>query len=620
MGAIPSRRRKWTLGAAACGMAAIAVTAMAACSGSSGGTGTQPGTPVSGGTAVYALPPSTTPNYIFPFAGSSYFSVVNAAEFQSLMYRPLYWFGNGASPTLNTSLSLADAPVYNGNNVTITLKGWKWSNGEAVNAQDVVFWIHMLQAVGASDWGAFVPGGFPTNVSNVKAVNAATVTMTMNKAYNPTWFTYNELSQITPMPQAWDVTAGGPSSCTTKVTDCAAVYAYLDSQSRNMSGWASSPIWSVVDGPWKLSSFNADGNSTFVPNQSYSGPVKPRLAQFQEVPFTTQAAEYNVLQAAAAGGGQSLDVGYLPTTDAPAKPANAAVGTNPVANYTLDPLYPWGINYFVVNYQSTTGNAPIIKQLYFRQVLAYLMNQQSIIQGPLRGYGLYTVGPVGTHPATQFLSAQGKQGDPFPYNPARARDLLTSHGWNVIDNGSTSCTDPAKCGAGVKQGQALTFNLPYATGTDWIASEMTQLQSNASTLGIKLNLEPKPFNQVTAIAAGNCVVAHISCAWDMANWGGGWTFAPDYFPSGETLFLSGSGANSGGYSNAQNDALINQTLTSSSMSAMYNWQDYLSTQLPVVWQPNGAYQLTEVANNLRGVLPQSTTLGINPEDWYFVKS
>ncbi len=620
MGAIPSRRRKWTLGAAACGMAAIAVTAMAACSGSSGGTGTQPGTPVSGGTAVYALPPSTTPNYIFPFAGSSYFSVVNAAEFQSLMYRPLYWFGNGASPTLNTSLSLADAPVYNGNNVTITLKGWKWSNGEAVNAQDVVFWIHMLQAVGASDWGAFVPGGFPTNVSDVKAVNAATVTMTMNKAFNPTWFTYNELSQITPMPQAWDVTAGGPSSCTTKVTDCAAVYAYLDSQSRNMSGWASSPIWSVVDGPWKLSSFNADGNSTFVPNQSYSGPVKPRLAEFQEVPFTTDTAESKVLQAAAAGGGQSLDVGYLPTTDAPAKPANATVGANPVANYTLDPLYPWGINYFVVNYQSTTGNAPIIKQLYFRQVLAYLMNQQSIIQGPLRGYGLYTVGPVGTHPATQFLSAQGKQGDPFPYNPARARDLLTSHGWNVIDNGSTSCTDPAKCGAGVKQGQALTFNLPYATGTDWIASEMTQLQSNASTLGIKLNLEPKPFNQVTAIAAGNCVVAHISCAWDMANWGGGWTFAPDYFPSGETLFLSGSGANSGGYSNAQNDALINQTLTSSSMSAMYNWQNYLSTQLPVIWQPNGAYQLTEVANNLRGVLPQSTTLGINPEDWYFVKS
>ena len=289
-------------------------------------------------------------------------------------------------------------------------------------------------------------------------------------------------------------------------------------------------------------------------------------------------------------------------------------------NFTLDPLYAWGINYFPVNYQSTTGNAPIIKQLYFRQALAYLMNQQAIITGPLRGYGLFTVGPVGTHPSTQFLSTQGKQGDPFPYNPAKAKDLLTSHGWNVVDNGSTTCANPSLCGAGVKKGQPLTFNLPYATGVDWIASEMTQLQSNASSLGIKLNLEPKPFNQVTAIAGGNCVVAHISCNWDMANWGGGWTFVPDYFPSGETLFQSGSGANSGGYSNAQNDSLINQTVTSSSMEPMYNWQDYLATQLPVIWQPNGAYQLTEVANNLRGVLPQSTTLGINPENWYFVQS
>jgi peptide/nickel transport system substrate-binding protein len=181
-------------------------------------------------------------------------------------------------------------------------------------------------------------------------------------------------------------------------------------------------------------------------------------------------------------------------------------------------------------------------------------------------------------------------------------------------------TAAGDCGAGITAGSSLNFTMVYATGTAWIASEMTQLQSNASTIGIKLNLEPKPFNQVTAIAGGNCVVAHISCSWDMANWGGGWTFVPDYAPTGETLFLSGSGANSGGYNNAQNDSLINQTLTSSSMDPMYNWQNYLSTQLPVIWQPNGAYTLTEVANNLRGVLPQSTTLGINPENWYFVKS
>jgi hypothetical protein len=34
---------------------------------------------------------------------------------------------------------------------------------------------------------------------------------------------------------------------------------------------------------------------------------------------------------------------------------------------------------------------------------------------------------------------------------------------------------------------------------------------------------------------------------------------------------------------------------------------------------NASYQLTEVAGNLKGALPQSPTLSINPEDWYFVK-
>jgi peptide/nickel transport system substrate-binding protein len=626
MGVFPSTRRRRARGllAVACGAAAIALTVAACSSGGSSSNGaaaaTPTGTPVTGGTATFALPPSTVPNYIFPFDSSTYFSVTNSEDFQYLLYRPLYWFGNGSSPTLNASLSVANPPVYSGNKVTINMKGWKWSDGTPVSAQNVLFWIHMMQAVASDDWGAFVPGGFPTNVSNVTATSPTTLTMTMNKAYNETWFTSNELSQITPMPEAWDRTASGPSHCTTTVSDCAAVYSYLDSQSKQLSSWAGSPIWRIVDGPWRLSSFNPDGNSTFVPNVAYSGPVKAKLAQFQEVPFTTESAEYNVLQAKGTGGNQ-IDVGYLPTIDAPPTSSPNVAGRNPVTGYNLSPLYTWGINYFPLNYQSTTGNGPILKQLYFRQALQYLMNQAAVIKGPLKGYGLATVGPVGTLPLSgaSYLSPTGKQGDPWPYNPTKAKQLLSSHGWNVAAGGTTTCTDPAKCGAGIKQGQALSFTLPYATGTTWIEQEMTQLQSNAAGVGIKLSLDPRPFNQVTALAAGNCVVAHISCNWDMGNWGGGWTFVPDYYPTGETLFLSGSGANSGGFTNAQNDSLINATLTSNSVQSLYTWQDYLAQQIPVIWQPNGVYQLTEVVDNLGGVTPQSSTLNINPEDWFFTK-
>jgi peptide/nickel transport system substrate-binding protein len=295
------------------------------------------------------------------------------------------------------------------------------------------------------------------------------------------------------------------------------------------------------------------------------------------------------------------------------------VGTNPVPGYTLSPWTIWGINYFVVNYQSTTGNGPIIKQLYFRQVLENLMNQAAVLQGPLRGYGTLTVGPVGNTPVTSWLSPKGKAGNPFPYDPARAKSLLTSHGWTVNPGGVSTCANPSLCGPGIKKGQGMSFTLPYAAGTSWIESEMTQLQSNASALGIRLNLEPKPFAQVISVAGGNCVVAKLPCNWDMANWGGGWSFSPDYEPTGEQLFLSGVVANAGGYRDPTNDSMIDKTLTSSNLAYMYTWQDYLSAQLPMIWQPEADYQLTEVAGNLKGVIPQSPTLSINPENWYFVR-
>ena len=96
---------RFKMAAACCAVLALAV---AACSSSGGGgspappdSGRSSGTKVTGGTATFALPPSSAPNYIFPFASSTYFSTVNFEEFQYMIFRPLYWFGNGASPTLN---------------------------------------------------------------------------------------------------------------------------------------------------------------------------------------------------------------------------------------------------------------------------------------------------------------------------------------------------------------------------------------------------------------------------------------------------------------------------------------------------------------------------------------
>jgi peptide/nickel transport system substrate-binding protein len=596
------------------------VLALVAAGCSSSPSSTSSGTtPVTGGTAVWAEPPSSVPTYIFPYVDSSNISNLNLFDLQYLMYRPLYWFGQNGQPEPNNSLSLADPPVVSGQTVTITLKHYMWSNGTPVTAKNVMFWLNMEKALPA-DYGAYT--GFPANTTSIKVVSPTQIQMTFSKAYSPSWIQYNDLSQIVPMPTAWDRTASGPSNCETVVSDCAAVYSYLNKQAGDLSGYATSPIWGVVDGPWRLSAFNADGHITFVPNKKYSGPVKPKLAAFQEVPFTTDAAEYDVLRSPSSS--TKIDIGYLPDQDAPAKPANATVGSNPLSGYTLDPLYPWGIDYSVMNYQSSNGDhGAIFKQLYFRQALQYEMNQAAIISGPLRGYGALTVGPVAATPATKWLSSQGRAGDPFPYNPTKAKQLLASHGWKVVTNGTSTCAKPGtaanECGAGITAGSALNFTFLYLTGTAWVSSEMTQLQSNASSIGIKLNLVPKTLGDVLSEVGGNCVVVKSPCNWDMANWGFGWSFSPDYLPTGDQLFECGAVANSGGYCDKANDSLIAQTLTDDSLSLFYKWQDYLAPQLPVIYQPNAAYTLTEVSNSLKGYFPQSPTLSITPEDWYFVK-
>src|SRR5580698_8152935 len=139
-------RRTRTMVTIASLMAAAALV-LAACSSSpapsaSGGKAkgtTVPtgGTAQQGGTAVWAELPSDTPNFIFPFDPPGLFSVSNISQFQYLMYRPLYWFGQGTTPDLNLSLSVGKNPVYSADSKTITidLNNYVWSNGETVTAQ-----------------------------------------------------------------------------------------------------------------------------------------------------------------------------------------------------------------------------------------------------------------------------------------------------------------------------------------------------------------------------------------------------------------------------------------------------------------------------------------------------
>jgi peptide/nickel transport system substrate-binding protein len=609
-------RRKSFLGAVAATGAAALIAA--GCGSSSSGPPSSSGKVMKGGTATVAVISGTQPTYIWPFTPLAYLGVPNIEDFQWMMYRPLYMFGNnGNSVLINYPLSTANAPTYSdsGKTVTITMKGWRWSDGESVDAADVAFWLNMMKAEKAN-YGGYTPGTLPDNLASYSIPSPDTIVLHLTKAYASTWFTYNQLAEITPMPLAWDVTSlgakPGSGGCNTSAAKCAAVYNFLSAQAKNSGAYASSPIWGVVDGPWKLSSFNASGNDTFVPNKNYSGSPKPRLSAVKFVPYTDDTAEYTAFKSGA------IDVGSpgvaIPSEDLPEKPANSSVpSVNPLGSgYYLEPFYSYAIAYAPVNEKNTTLG-PAFSQLYVRQALAYVTDQVQMDKTIYRGYAYPTTGPVPPEPVNTFEPAIEKANGgagPFPFSISKAKSLLTSHGWSEV-GGVMTCEVPAKCGPGVKKGVQLKFTMDYTSGFSNLQQQVEVYKSDASEAGIQIDVVSLTFNSELGL------IVPSNHTWAMADISG-WAFnGPGFLPTGEPLFETGATSNSSSYSNPEMNKLIQEVEVNPSLTLFHQYATFTAEQAPFIWMPQ-SYWVQPVISTLHGVTynPMYTLL---PEYWYFTK-
>ena len=631
-----SKRRRV---ARALGLATLCSLALGACGSAplSAGAGASltaaaMGGAIDGGTAYFAEQPELPPDYIFPLVSGQYFTVENTADFQTLLYEPLYWFGDQASTSVDYRLSIGNAPVYSDGDraVTITLKHYRWSDGEEVSARDVIFWINLLKA-NPDEWASYVPGGFPDNVTSATALNATTVRLELNAAYNPIWYSYNELSQITPLPLSWDrtsISAPAPGPGSHDLPDSTprgarAVYSFLNDQAEDLAGYASSPIWSVVDGAWKLASLSTEGEATFVPNPHFSGPDKAHLAKLVELPFTSAAAELSVLRAGSADGGpgtssqaDQISVGYVPDNDVPQAGALRSQG------YQLKDWFPFQFDYFEPNFNNPTVG-PILRQLYFRQAFQHLVDQLGWIHAYYGGLGVPTYGPVPASPRNPYADAKASV-DPYPFSIPAADKLLASHGWKVIANGLTTCVRPGQasgdCGKGIRAGEGLNFTLLYPSGLPYTDGSMVDLQSVAKQVGIEISLK-----EVTPVTIGetilSCASDQAACSWELGQYGTGWVFEPDHYPSGEEIFETGALGNVSNYSNPTTDRLIEATTRATAAgakAALDAYEDQVRLELPNFWQPSPG-TLVALQANLHGFVPNAYGF-ISPEEWYFTKA
>jgi peptide/nickel transport system substrate-binding protein len=579
--------------------------------------------PEQAGTITWAEQPNAVPDWILPIVAAGYNSVFNLFTFSWEMWRPTYWTVYGVTPELDQAMSLADPPVYSDGDRTVTIKfksNYKWSDGTPVTADDLLFDIDLTRAAVAaspSNWAGYVPGGFPDDLASTSEPDASTLVLHLTGPVNPAFFTEDILGQgpTNPLPvQDWARTsAKGPLIPKSQWNDPGSgaalrIYNFLVAQNVSVDTYATNPLWRVIDGPYRLSAFNAiTGGFTMVPNLRYGGPHAAKMSVFQAVPFTSDAPEFYAVQAGA------IDVASIPADDL------SQLGTLGYY-YFGEPAF--GMQFAAYNFKDATGDFDhIAAQLYFRQAMAHLADQQGWIRAYLNGAGDPDYGPIPPYPVSPYLPDDAKT-NPYPFSVQDAISLLKAHGWSVRPGGTDACADagtgPGQCGAGIAAGTKLAFNFIYSTAPALIGQQASDLAVQASKAGIRMSLQATNFNYIIANYIDPAAPQNEN-KWAMVDFGGE---TDDPYATTYGLFNTGGPGQIGDYSNPTADRLITASVSGSNPAAVRNEASFLTANQPVLFNPNPDLiwvWKTDVSGP-PDTFENLTQYYATPEFWYFTGS
>jgi peptide/nickel transport system substrate-binding protein len=562
-----------------------------------------------GGVASYALGTGEDFSWIFPLENEANYEVWDG-DVENGSWMPLFFAGKGSKTGIEYTMSIGKKPVYSDGDTKVTINlntDFTWSDGTKVTSTDIKFFFE-VDTAGKHTLGDYLPGELPDDITSASYPGPYTVVLHLNHAYNPTWFTGNQLSWIYPLPaQAWDKTCA-----TCPVTNAAAtpsgaaqVFKFLYSQAETLATYSTNPLWKTVDGPWVISSYDATTyDAGFTANPHYTGPTKPRLAGYKLYSFTTATAELDALRSG------TVTFGWLPLSDASEASYFDSHGFA---------VKPWRFFYNEViefGYTSKTWGA-LVKQLYVRQAFQHLVTQKLYITRTLHGYGIVDYGVVADYPGSDYVSATLRK-DPYPFSLSAARTLLTEHGWKKGSNGIDVCERPGTgahdCGAGIAKGKALSLRFMYATGTTAFLAQVSAFQTVAKEVGIGITLDGQTEDTMFSIA-GVCPTSP-PCDWGLAGYSGYmWPFGQYHIlPTGDNQFGKGNFW-AGGYTTAKAQKLINAADDSPGLRPLYADEDYLSKNVASLWWPLED-TVVVAKKHLQGWQNLSPYGTIYPQFWY----
>ena len=501
-----------TIRAGAVLAAGLLAAALAACGGSSPSSGSGSASGPSGTLTISNEQGTLWTCSFNPFNPSNLAQGVTFGQ----VYEPLAFVNTLQSGKATPWLATAWAWSNGNKMLTFTIRnGVKWNDGTPMTAADVAFTFNLMKK-------------FPTlDLNSVWSVLSSVtqqgnkVVMTFKNAAVPYFYYIADQTPIVPQ-HVWSTIANPVS--------------YADANP-------------VGTGAFTVNPCSAQ-NITYVANPHYWQPGEPKLAKVLYPAFTSNDPANTYLATGQAQWGSQ----FIPNIESfyTSKSPDNHYWFPPIANVTLIPnLTVPGLN-----------NAAV------RQAMAYAIDRNRVSQIGEYGYeppanqtGIVTP----TFSSWEDTSAASQYD--YTYNPAKAKQILTSAGFKMGSNGIFASPS----------GKPLSFTVINIGGySDWVAS-MQVIQQDLKTVGIQIttdNLSQNDF--LSRLYNGDYQLAYN-------NQQGGpspyyefrqWLYSANSAPIGKQ-----AASNWERYSNPATDALINQYATTTSKAQQQQIVDQLQQVL-----------------------------------------
>nr|WP_238568972.1 ABC transporter substrate-binding protein [Xenococcus sp. PCC 7305] len=369
-------------------------------------------------------------------------------------------------PALAESWTISDDKL----KVVFTLrKNLKWSDGEPITADDVVFSFNQLYfneeiPTSAKDTLRI---GQSQKLPIVKKLNDLQIEFTLSEPFAPFFSSVGQ--EIL------------PEHILKKTIE----HRNQDGNLIFLSTWAvdTPPSEIVASSAYKLKEYKTSQRIIFEANPYYwkKGVNGETLPHIQQVVWEIVESQDTSLLQFRSGGLDSIGVSpeYFSLLK---KEENKG-------NYTI---YNGGAQYgtvyitFNLNQGSRNGKPlvdPIKSKWFnnvkFRQAVAYGLDRQRMINNIFRGLGEPQTSPVSVQSPFYYDGLQG-----YEYNPEKAKSLLTAAGFTYNDQGELFDRD----------GNRVSFTLGTNAGNKTRESMGSQIKEDLRKIGIQVDFKPLAFN------------------------------------------------------------------------------------------------------------------------------